>query len=53
MNWEKMGSPARATFKNPNFKPLCKLSKTWNYRLCSIFKSPNFESIDELGKFTS
>ena len=27
MNSEKLGSPARATFKNPNFQSLCELGK--------------------------
>ena len=50
MNWEKLRSPARATFKNPNFKSLGELSKTWKCSLSPRFESPNFESIDELGK---
>ena len=47
MNWEKVRSLARATFKNPNIRPLCELGKTWKYSLRPRFKSLNFESIDE------
>ena len=50
MNWEKLESPARATFKNTNFKSLCELSRTWKYRMSPRLKSPNFKSLDELGK---
>ena len=50
MNWKKLRSPARAIFKNPNFKSLGELPKTWKSSLCPRFKSPNFEPIDELGK---
>ena len=49
MNWEKLRSSDRATFKNPNFQSLCELRKTWKYRLRSRIKNPNFESLDELG----
>ena len=31
MNWEKLGSPARATFKNPN--SLCQMGKSSKYSL--------------------
>ena len=41
MNWEKLGVPARATFKNPNFKSLFELSKTWKYSVSPRYKSPN------------
>ena len=47
MNWEKVRSLARVTFKNPNFRSLCELGKTWKYSLRPRFKSPNFEFIDE------
>ena len=53
MNWEKLRCLARATFKNPNFKSVCELSKTWMYSLSPGIKSSNFESIDELGKVMS
>ena len=46
MNWEKIIIPARTTFKNPNFQPLCELGKTWKYSLSPRIKSPYFESID-------
>ena len=46
----KLRSPARATLKNPNFQFLCELEKTCKYSQRTRFKSPNFESIDELGK---
>ena len=49
MNWEKSTISAGATFKNPSFN-LCELGKTWKYSLSPRFKTPNFESIDELGK---
>ena len=42
-----MRSPARATFKNPNFQSLCELGKTWMCNLSPRFTSPNFESIDK------
>ena len=53
MNWNKLRVPARETFKNPNFRSLCGLGKTWKYNVSPKFKSPNFESIDELGKVMS
>ena len=49
MNWEKLRSPGRATFKNPNFQSLCELGKTCKNSQRLRFKSSNFESIDELG----
>ena len=49
MNWEKLRSSARATFKNPNIQSLCELGKTWKYSLRPRFKILNFESIDEFG----
>ena len=51
MNWRKLRSPARATFKNPNLRSLCELGKIWKDSLRPIFQNPNFASIDELGKF--
>ena len=51
MNWGKLRSPARATFKNSNLRSLCELGKTWKYSLRPIFQNPNFASIDELGTF--
>ena len=48
MHWKVLISPARTTFKNSNFQSLCQLGKTWKYSLRPRFKSPNFESIDEL-----
>ena len=53
MNWEKLIIPARATLKNSNFQSLRGLEKTWKYSLSARIKSPNFESIDELGKAMS
>ena len=56
MNWEKLRSPARAIFKNPNFQfqfQFCELGNPWKCRLRPAFKSPNFESKDELGKVMS
>ena len=52
-NWEKLGRSGRVTFKNTNFPFLCQFGKTWKYSLRPIFKSANFESIDELGKVIS
>ena len=49
MNWEKLRSSDRTTFKNPNFQSLCELRKTWKYNRRSRIKNPNFESLDELG----
>ena len=49
MNWEKLRSTARATFKSPKFQSLCELGKTWKRSQRPRFKSPNFKSIDELG----
>ena len=58
MNWGKLKRPVIATFKNSNFQSLCELEKTWKdslrlriltFLLRPRFKSPNFESIDELG----
>ena len=43
-----MGSPVRGTFKNPNFRSLCEFSQWYSGR--PKFKSPNFESIEALGK---
>ena len=45
VNWEKLWSPAGATFKNPNVQSLCELGKSLRPR----FKIPNIEFIDELG----
>ena len=53
MNWEKLICPARATYKNPNFRSLCEFGKTGKCSLRPRFKSPNFESIDELRKVMS
>ena len=45
INWEKLRSPARATFKNPNFQfqvfpnSQNELGKTWKYSLRPRFKS--------------
>ena len=33
MDWEEVRSPARAAFKNPNFRSFCELEKTWKYSL--------------------
>ena len=49
MNWEKLGSPGRAIFKNLIFQSLCKLGKVWKYSLKPGFQSLYFESIDESG----
>ena len=51
MNWEKLRSLIRATFKNPNFQSFCELGKSLKYSLRSTFE--NFESKDELKKATS
>ena len=45
---EKLRSPAKATFNNPNFQYFFELGKTWKYSLRPRLKGPNFESIDEL-----
>ena len=47
MNWEKLRSPARATFKNPKIFLL--IGK--NLEVHS--KNPSFEFMNELGKFMS
>ena len=47
LNWEELRSPARATFKNPKISWL--IGKNL-YRKTNT-KNPNFESMDELGKF--
>ena len=41
-------SPARARFKNPTFQSFCELGKMWKCNLRPTFKSPNFESKDQL-----
>ena len=41
MNWEKLRSPARATFKDSNFLSLCELGKTWKHSLRPRFQRPN------------
>ena len=46
----ELESPARASFRNLNFKSLCELSKTWKYNLSPRFKSLK-APIDELRKF--
>ena len=53
MNWEKLGSPDRGTFKNPNFWDLFESTKTLKYILIPRFQSPNFEYIDKLKKVVS
>ena len=53
MNSEKLRSPASTTFKNANFRSVCELEKTRRYSLRPKFQSPNFESVDELGKIVS
>ena len=45
MNWEKMRSPAKATFKNPNFQFLLELEKLCKYSQRPTFQSPNFVSM--------
>ena len=50
MNWEKLRSPARATFKNPNFQSFCELGENSKYSLRATFRNRNFESKDELRK---
>ena len=50
INWEKLRNPARATFKNPNFRDLCVLEKNWKYSLRQRFQSRNFECVNELEK---
>ena len=47
LNWEELRSPARATFKNPKISWL--LGKNLYHKTNT--KNPNFESLDELGKF--
>ena len=47
LNCEELRSPARATFKNPKISWL--IGKNL-YRKTNT-KNPNFESMDELGKF--
>ena len=47
LNWEELRSPARATFKNPKISWL--IGK--NLQRKTNTKNPNFESMDELGKF--
>ena len=49
MNWEKLGSPARATFKNPKLS----LSHGKIFKVQSKTNTPNFESMDKLGKCLS
>ena len=50
---KKLTSPARITFKNPNFQSFCEFGKTWKYSLRPTFKSLNFKSMDEWGKVMS
>ena len=47
MNWGKLTSLARRTFKNPNFKSVCEMPRTSKCSLTRRFKSPNFESVDD------
>ena len=51
--WEKLRSPTRTTFKNPNSKYFCQSGKRSNYSLRPTFKNPNFESYGELRKAMS
>ena len=50
MNWEKLKSPTRATFKNPNFQFSCELAKSLKYSPRPAFNNSNFESNNELIK---
>ena len=43
-------SQPRPIFKNPNFKTLCELGKTWKQTLKPIFKNLKFESVDQFEK---
>ena len=47
MNWE---SPASTRLKNPIFKSLWELGKSWKYNIRPTFKSPNFKSMGNLQK---
>ena len=51
LNWEKLRSPARATFKNPKISLL--IGKNVKVYPKTNTANPNFESMDELGKIGS
>ena len=53
MNWEKSTGPTRAIFKNSNFQYFCELGTSLKNNLNPMFRNPNFESKDELGKAIS
>ena len=49
LNWEELRSPTRAAFKNPKITWL--IGKNLKVQPKTNRKNPNFESMDELGKF--
>ena len=56
LNWKKLRSPARATFKNPKISLLIgkNLEDQYEkYQPMTIMKNTNFKSVDDLGKIIS
>ena len=51
MNWEKLRSSARLTFKTA--KSFCELETAWKYSLRLTLKNLSFAPMDELGKIIS
>ena len=51
MNWEKLRSPAVATFKDPKISLW--IGNNLEVRLRPTLKNPNFTSMDEFGEIIS